>query len=596
MTLGADIGDGRVARENEILRVIAGSTACGVVADESNSDLDLTGVYIENPEQAVGLERSYEHWVSRTQPEGKRSGKGDVDLTSYALRKFMRLAVAGNPSILITLYVSPEHVLHVHPLGSALRLMRGSIVSQHAPRRFLGYLDSQVGRMMGQGKQSRMPKRPELVEAHGYDCYLDDTEFLTRHGWRTYENIPDGMPLGTISQEDGRLYFQVPSERICRDYDGPIIQHHSRYTSWAVTPNHRMLTSKAIRRVRYKYDQSLASWGFVRADETLKMAWHERSAAEPRKDDLLGVSDSYLMLMGAYVSEGCVGKRRKDGTPSVLRFEQKDGGRLHAIMDSIAPYFSMRTYRYPEKRPVTTWTLADKDVAKRLTADCGVGSRNLTLPGWVYDLSERQALILIDAMMAGDGTPYRSGGWVYYSSSRELAGAVQALAIGAGRRSVMWGPYKPAGMYQVLVAEKGAPRLAVFSGRHVTKKAVISRKIVCFTVENETLVTRRDGKIAMHGNTKYAAAALRLGLQGLELATSGHISMPMLDADREACLAVRTGKLSKEEALRLIGDARQELAWAIEHPILQPEADMKAVNRWMIAAHLGFWSERGLVP
>jgi len=32
----------------------------------------------------------------------------------------------------------------------------------------------------------------------GWDCHLDDTEFLTRRGWRTYDEVVDGEEIGTV--------------------------------------------------------------------------------------------------------------------------------------------------------------------------------------------------------------------------------------------------------------------------------------------------------------------------------------------------------------------------------------------------------------
>ncbi len=50
--------------------------------------------------------------------------------------------------------------------------------------------------MVGEGKQSRLPNRPELIERWGWDCHLDDTEFLTRRGWRTYDEAVE--EVGTV--------------------------------------------------------------------------------------------------------------------------------------------------------------------------------------------------------------------------------------------------------------------------------------------------------------------------------------------------------------------------------------------------------------
>ena len=158
-------GDRDVALENEILRTLYGSEVCGM-AIEAVGDRDEMGIYVELPEQVMGLMPSAGHYASRTQPAGVRSGPGDTDLTIYSVRKFMRLATAGNPTVLTILYAPESSVLLGSDLGDQLRELAPSIVSQVAGARFLGYLDGQRERMAGGGKQSRVPSRPELVAAH----------------------------------------------------------------------------------------------------------------------------------------------------------------------------------------------------------------------------------------------------------------------------------------------------------------------------------------------------------------------------------------------------------------------------------------------
>ena len=162
------VGDKSIALANEIVRTVCGSGVHGM-AIEGTDDHDEMGVYIEQPDQVLGLAKSSEHFVSRTQPEGVRSGPGDTDLTIYSLRKYMRLAVAGNPTVLTLLYAPDDSVLIRTPLGDELRALAPQIVSDQAGWRFLGYLDGQRERMVGGGNQARVPNRPELIEAHGYD-------------------------------------------------------------------------------------------------------------------------------------------------------------------------------------------------------------------------------------------------------------------------------------------------------------------------------------------------------------------------------------------------------------------------------------------
>ena len=164
-----DLGDREVAPRNEILRTEVGSGVHGM-AIPGTDDHDETGVYIEEPAQLLGLADAPQHWIWRTQPMGARSGPGDVDLTVYALRKFVRLVLSGNPTVLIPLYAVGPALPHITPLGQELRELTPALVSREAGHRFLGYLDGQRRRLVGEGpRRSRVPNRPELVDRHGYD-------------------------------------------------------------------------------------------------------------------------------------------------------------------------------------------------------------------------------------------------------------------------------------------------------------------------------------------------------------------------------------------------------------------------------------------
>ncbi len=163
-----DVGDREVAERHEILRTEVGSGVHGM-AIAGTDDHDETAVYIEEPRQLLGLAPAAHHWVWRTKPQGARSGPGDTDLTAYGLRKFMRLAIAGNPTILIPLYAGGPSLLKTTPLGEELRALTPQILSAAAGWRFLGYLEGQRDRLLGRGKRNRVPNRPELIERFGYD-------------------------------------------------------------------------------------------------------------------------------------------------------------------------------------------------------------------------------------------------------------------------------------------------------------------------------------------------------------------------------------------------------------------------------------------
>lgn len=582
---------------NTVLRGQVGSGLHGVTISNQD-DRDEMGVCIEPPEWALPVTGNgqpvFELYQFRTQPEGVRSGPGDVDLVVYSLRKWASLAAQGNPTVLLLLFIPENEIVTNTFVGRDIQAHPERFLSRQAAFRFWGYMNSQREQMLGlRGK--RHTNRPELVDVHGFDCYLDDTQFLTRRGWLTYDEVQDDDLLGTVNQVTGQLEFQQATERVEKPYSGPILSSNTFNSAWAVTPNHRMWVSKMQRGNNGEnpraYNPDRAFWSFLPASDVTRLDWHQRVTCAPR-DSEFPVSDAHLALVGAFVSEGTVSKRLTNGDASQIRIEQKTGGRLFETMATAAEEYEFRTYHYPEKRPVTIWTLANRAVALELSKTCGEGSSNKRLPEWTLDLSSRQADLLLTSLLNGDGTPYRSGGWVYYTNSPRLADDVQALAVAAGRRANIMGPYDH-GLYHVKVHDAGISEFAAFRGRDVKTEDVVDRRIVCFTVPNETLVTRRNGKVAMHGNTKFAYHMVRLGIQGVEMLTTGRVTLPMAEPDRTWLRELREGKHTKEEALERAADLEAQLEVLAKTSDLPGKVDRPQLSRWVADTYQEWWEFQG---
>lgn len=154
-----------LAEQGMILRCQVGSGLHGT-AVAGQDDRDEMGICVEPPEYVVGLRR-FEQYIYRTQPEGVRSGYGDIDLTVYSLRKWLRLALVGNPTVLLPLFVPDNEIVYITELGRELLDNAHRIVSRQAGRRFLGYSRAQQQRMLG--LRGAHTNRPELIEKYGFD-------------------------------------------------------------------------------------------------------------------------------------------------------------------------------------------------------------------------------------------------------------------------------------------------------------------------------------------------------------------------------------------------------------------------------------------
>jgi uncharacterized protein len=172
-----------IAEKGMILRVQVGSGVHGT-SITGQDDRDEMGLCLEPPQFVTGLARvpdgtgglaprvSFEQYERHTAWDragglANRSGSGDLDVIIYSARKWARLALAGNPTVLLVLFVPDEEVVFRDQAGAELMANAYRFVSRLAADRYLGYLNAQKAAMTGQS--GAHTNRPELVAVHGYD-------------------------------------------------------------------------------------------------------------------------------------------------------------------------------------------------------------------------------------------------------------------------------------------------------------------------------------------------------------------------------------------------------------------------------------------
>ena len=172
----------RIAEQGTVLRAQVGSGVHGT-SITGQDDRDEMGLCLEPPQFVTGLARvpagrsttatvEFEQFHRHTvwdQPGGlaNRSGEGDLDVVIYSARKWARLAMSGNPSVLLLLFVPDGEIVYRDGIGAELTANAHRFVSVLAAERFLGYLQAQKAAMTGEA--GAHTNRPELVREHGYD-------------------------------------------------------------------------------------------------------------------------------------------------------------------------------------------------------------------------------------------------------------------------------------------------------------------------------------------------------------------------------------------------------------------------------------------
>ncbi|MEO6712886.1 MAG: nucleotidyltransferase domain-containing protein [Mycobacteriales bacterium] len=206
-----------IAERGMVLRAQVGSGVHGT-SISGQDDRDEMGICLEPPEYVTGIARvpagsgdprlrvpfeQYQRHTVWDKPGGlaNRSGAGDLDVVVYSARKWARLALSGNPTVLLLLFVPDDEVVFRNAAGTELTSNAHRFVSRLAADRFLGYLQGQQASMTG--APGAHTNRPELVAQHGYD---------TKFAMHALRLGVQGIELLTT----GRITLPVPAPS--RDY------------------------------------------------------------------------------------------------------------------------------------------------------------------------------------------------------------------------------------------------------------------------------------------------------------------------------------------------------------------------------------------
>ena len=427
--------------------------------------------------------------------------------------------------------------------------------------------------------EHRYPSRAYYIDTFGYDCYQEDTLFLTQNGWKKYDEIEDSDLLGTINPQNLSLEFQPILSRV-KHYNKEVYHIESWYSCFEITNNHNLFCSDVVNRNKngYKYKSELASWKLEKLSYGMtkgKKDKHIISFPYNKQTDNKQYSDDFLYLLGAYISEGTCIFRDKDKTQlKSIRISQTDHGKqkFSTIMDNLSTInINKFSYYRNEKDCIEyIWETYDKDVIKQIYKIVGHISYNKRIDySFIFSLSKEQCQKILLMTLLGDGTKDKdSNRWIYYTSSKQLAYDIVTLAHLAGYESNLFNEegyistnrYGEKPMYQVAIKQEICPHYINISPNHSysnsIKHKIPNQTVVCFEVENGTLVTMKNGKTACQGNCKQLSHALRVYDFAENFVRGRSYKECLIPTDAEWLLAVKRGTagLELEDARKLMED------------------------------------------
>ncbi|WP_317623753.1 phage portal protein [Catenulispora acidiphila] len=351
-------------------------------------------------------------------------------------------------------------------------------------------------------------------------CHDDQTEVLTNGGWKPFEKVEDADLIATVNPATRRIEYHAPIHRFAYDYHGDMVRIVNDVIDVKVTPNHTML---------YATPRLPDVWRTCRADQLpsrflVQTAPDAEDCADQQWFDLPAVEydnghygrggserlpmDAWLEFLGWVISEGGILSEERAGNRYVMTLAQKKYPQR--IRDCLAQLpFSAYEY-FDEGGQIARWNITGKGLITWLREHVGTNCQDKRIPRWCFNLSLRQRRILFDAMMAGDGSrdprPGRSNCY-YATSSPGLADDVLEFVFRLGCRANMAshhdGRSARAPMYYIHITDRPASWV---TGSNNVSTERYDGKVYSLEVPNHIYVTRRNGRIAIHGNSNAQTA------------------------------------------------------------------------------------------
>jgi len=351
-------------------------------------------------------------------------------------------------------------------------------------------------------------------------CHDDQTECLTRDGFKYYNELSLNDEIATLNQGTGIIEYHNPEAIHIYDYDGDMYHFSTdNKVDTMVTPNHRMLVS---RRKRANGVRKYADYEIIRADE-LRGDYKFRVGAEwhgTKLDcDTIDIGNlsitigQYLRLGGYFASEGS--SYFRSDTDGRFYISQNENTRvlddMRTLMsDTKIPHFEYVSSPNKVGNRCVRLICSDTDLTRKLADDFGHLWHKKCVPQWIKNLPPRYIQIFLDAVCDGDGCDHRgSGYWTYWTTSVKLADDIQELAWKCGYAPTIK-PYTPEqkggfdnrrdcyAVYWTTKNDIGKYPHVNSGDINITK---YNGKVWCVTVPNGLFVTRRNGKLAIHGNS-----------------------------------------------------------------------------------------------
>lgn len=361
------------------------------------------------------------------------------------------------------------------------------------------------------------------------ECYSEDTQVLTKNGWRYFYEVKKNDEVFTLNTETDEVELQKPVRFYEFEHNGKLYNFKSKKLDLLVTPNHNMVVKQ--------YNPELKSgnynFKFVKAKDfnpdthfipkqaiwkgkeeeyftlpAIEIKKYSGFTGKYRKEKLEAkkiVMSDWIPFFGFWLAEGCTYLRKRNRKERnkpyyeyQIRISQNKGENAEEFKKILERLpFEYMVKEMGEKLEFCIWS---KQLFSYLRNFKGSGEK--FIPEEIKELSKYYLSSLLEWMMRGDG--YEGNGNIeYYTKSKKLADDVQEIILKIGFTANVYKKNRGAfSWFKVCNSRSKHFRISKENIEEVDYKG----KVYCLEVPNHTLYVRRKGRACWCGNSAGAQA------------------------------------------------------------------------------------------
>lgn len=335
-----------------------------------------------------------------------------------------------------------------------------------------------------------------------HDCFSLDVRLLTATGYKSFTEVQIGDLIPTFNIDVSKVEYKpikkIIIQKVYKSYD---FQYSG--TTFSFTDNHKML---CIRYNQRKYIQTKLFKETAKELMARKTPFLVLPSSFPSGNLEYEIDDDWLRLYGWILTDGGI---EKHGYITLYQSKEDNIIKINLLLDRLRLICrkKIRDRNITEilgkklkKRPKPNIVFRFLSAESKLIRDKLCIKKKYEFPSWINLLSDRQASVLLEAIVSGDGTKTKYGTLVVWGRKDFLSnlmgfcvthGFDADLILARGR-----------GYYLSIHKQ----RLGFIGGvKYVRKDKVIDYNLPFFTwcvdVENHNIFIEKDGRSLVTGNS-----------------------------------------------------------------------------------------------